>query len=48
MKGGTGKGVKRWEERQKRINDLIKRFALAREGYLEVRDGIQYVSFATR
>ena len=41
MKGGSGKGVKRWEERQKRTDDLIKRFALAREGYLEVRDGIQ-------
>ena len=48
MKGGSGKGVKRWEERQKRTNDLIKRFASLREGYLEVRDGIQYVPFIAR
>jgi tyrosine-protein phosphatase non-receptor type 23 len=41
VKGGSGKGVRKWEERQKRTNDLIKRFASAREGYLEVRDGIQ-------
>ena len=46
--GGSGKGVKKWEERQKRTNDLIKRFVLTREGYLEVRDGIQSVPSVTR
>ena len=40
-KGVKGKGAKKWEDRERRVNDLVKRFAVARETYLEVSDGIQ-------
>lgn len=43
-KGVKGKGAKKWEEREKRVNELVKRFAIARETYLEVSDGVQYVT----
>lgn len=39
-KGGKGKGAKKWEEREKRVHALVKRFGIAREGYLEVSDGV--------
>jgi hypothetical protein len=39
-KSGKGKGAKKWEEREKRVGSLVKRFAIAREGYLEVADGV--------
>ena len=39
-KSGKGKGAKRWEEREKKVGALVKRFAVAREGYLEVADGV--------
>ena len=35
-----GPGAKKWEEREKRKKDTIKRFSRARDGYMEVRDGI--------
>jgi len=35
-----GPGAKKWEEREKRKKDAIKRFSRARDGYMEVRDGI--------
>ncbi|KAG8802942.1 bck1-like resistance to osmotic shock, partial [Serendipita sp. 398] len=39
-KGGKNKGAKKWEERERRVMALVKRFASAREGYLEVSDGL--------
>ena len=39
-RGGKGKGAKKWEEREKRVHALVKRFGIAREGYLEVSDGV--------
>lgn len=42
--GSKGKGgfkfVKKWEERDKRKRELVKRFERAKEAYVEVRDGI--------
>jgi len=35
-----GPGAKKWEEREKRKKDTIERFSRARNGYMEVRDGI--------
>jgi tyrosine-protein phosphatase non-receptor type 23 len=37
---GRGPGAKKWEEREKRKRDTVNRFSRAREGYMEVRDGI--------
>lgn len=41
---GRGPGAKKWEERERRKKDTIRRFSRARDGYMEVRDGIAYVS----
>ncbi|CAG8647202.1 2732_t:CDS:2, partial [Acaulospora colombiana] len=40
--GGKGKGnsKKNWEEREKRVKEVVRRMAAAREGYLEVTDGV--------
>ncbi|EIW79638.1 BRO1-domain-containing protein [Coniophora puteana RWD-64-598 SS2] len=37
---GRGPGAKKWEEREKRKKDAVKRFSRARDGYMEVRDGL--------
>jgi len=39
-KGSKGKGAKKWEERERKVGALVKRFAIAREGYMEVSDGV--------
>ena len=38
-----GPGAKKWEERERRKKDTIKRFSRARDGYMEARDGLAYV-----
>jgi tyrosine-protein phosphatase non-receptor type 23 len=40
---GRGPGARKWEERERRKKDTIKRFSQARDGYMEVRDGLAYV-----
>lgn len=40
---GRGPGARKWEEREKRKKDTVRRFSRARDGYMEVRDGIAYV-----
>ncbi|PCH36767.1 BRO1-domain-containing protein [Wolfiporia cocos MD-104 SS10] len=35
-----GPGAKKWEEREKRKKETIRRFSRARDGYMEVRDGL--------
>lgn len=40
---GRGPGARKWEEREKRKKDTVKRFSRARDGYMEVRDGLAYV-----
>ncbi|EKM57292.1 uncharacterized protein PHACADRAFT_142565 [Phanerochaete carnosa HHB-10118-sp] len=35
-----GPGAKKWEERERRKQDTIKRFSQARDGYMEARDGL--------
>lgn len=42
-KAGRGPGARRWEEREKRKNDTVKRFSRARDAYMEVRDGLSSV-----
>ncbi|KAI0071941.1 BRO1-domain-containing protein [Panus rudis PR-1116 ss-1] len=48
--GKSGKGkkkggvMKRWEEREKRRKEVVRRFERARDGYLEVRDGLACVA----
>ena len=37
---GRGSGAKRWDEREKRKKDTVRRFSRARDGYMEVRDGL--------
>ncbi|KAF8892886.1 BRO1-like domain-containing protein [Infundibulicybe gibba] len=37
---GRGPGARRWDEREKKKRDTVRRFAAAREGYMEVRDGL--------
>jgi len=43
---GRGPGARKWEEREKRKKDTVKRFSRARDGYMEVRDGLAYVIFS--
>lgn len=42
--GGRGAGAKRWDEREKRKKDAIRRFSKVRDGYMEVRDGLVCVA----
>jgi tyrosine-protein phosphatase non-receptor type 23 len=37
---GRGPGAKKWDEREKRKKDTVRRFSRARDGYMEVRDGL--------
>ncbi|KAF8452576.1 BRO1-domain-containing protein [Boletus edulis BED1] len=37
---GRGPGAKKWEEREKRKKDAIRRISRSRDGYMEVRDGL--------
>ncbi|KAF8065043.1 BRO1-domain-containing protein [Lyophyllum atratum] len=37
---GRGAGARKWEERERRKKDTVRRFKGARDGYMEVRDGI--------
>ncbi|KAJ7594371.1 BRO1-like domain-containing protein [Mycena floridula] len=38
--GGRGAGARRWDEREKRKKDTVRRFQRTRDGYMEVRDGV--------
>ena len=40
---GRGPGAKKWEEREKRKKDAVRRISRARDGYMEVRDGLTCV-----
>lgn len=37
---GRGQSAKKWEEKERRKKDAVKRFERARDGYMEVRDGL--------
>ncbi|KAF9484066.1 BRO1-domain-containing protein [Pholiota conissans] len=37
---GRGAGARKWDEREKRKKDTVRRFSRARDGYMEVRDGL--------
>ncbi|KAF9267246.1 BRO1-domain-containing protein [Marasmius fiardii PR-910] len=37
---GRGPGARKWEEREKRKKSATRRFQRARDGYMEVRDGL--------
>lgn len=37
---GRGPGAKKWEERERRKRDTIRRFSNARDGYMQVKDGL--------
>ncbi|OAX42241.1 BRO1-domain-containing protein [Rhizopogon vinicolor AM-OR11-026] len=37
---GRGPGAKKWDERERRKKDTVRRFSNARDGYMEVRDGL--------
>ncbi|KAL1745989.1 BRO1-like domain-containing protein [Schizophyllum fasciatum] len=37
---GRGPGARKWEERERKKKDTIKRFQRARDGYMEIRDGL--------
>ena len=40
---GRGEGARRWDERERRKNETVKRFGRARDGYMEARDGVACV-----
>ncbi|KAL4243830.1 Vacuolar protein-sorting protein Bro1-like protein, partial [Abortiporus biennis] len=37
---GRGPGARKWEERERRKKDTVRRFSRARDVYMEVRDGL--------
>lgn len=37
---GRGPGARKWDEREKKKKDTVRRFSRARDGYMEVRDGL--------
>lgn len=37
---GRGPGARKWDEREKRKRETMRRFTRARDGYMEVRDGV--------
>lgn len=37
---GRGPGAKKWDEREKRKKDTVRRFSRARDVYMEIRDGL--------
>ncbi|KDR77016.1 hypothetical protein GALMADRAFT_139043 [Galerina marginata CBS 339.88] len=37
---GRGAGARKWDEREKKKKDTVRRFSRARDGYMEVRDGL--------
>ncbi|KAI0029295.1 BRO1-like domain-containing protein, partial [Vararia minispora EC-137] len=37
---GRGEGARKWEERERRKKDTVRRFSRARDGYMEARDGL--------
>jgi hypothetical protein len=37
---GKGKGLRKWDEREKRKQDLVRRFSRARDTYMAVKDGL--------
>lgn len=43
---GRGPGAKKWEEQEKRKKETAHRFSRARDGYMDVRDGITCVTSA--
>ena len=45
---GRGPGARKWEERERRKKETMRRFTRARDGYMEVRDGLACVHFSCR
>lgn len=41
---GRGEGARKWDERERRKKETVRRFSRARDGYMEVRDGLAYAS----
>ena len=37
---GRGQGARKWDEREKRKKETVRRFSRARDVYMEVRDGL--------
>ena len=37
---GRGPGARKWEEREKRKRETMRRFTRAKDGYMEIRDGL--------
>ncbi|KAF8152985.1 BRO1-like domain-containing protein [Crassisporium funariophilum] len=37
---GRGAGARKWDEREKKKKDTVRRFSRARDSYMEVRDGL--------
>jgi tyrosine-protein phosphatase non-receptor type 23 len=42
---GRGAGARKWDDREKRKKDTVRRFSRARDVYMEIRDGLAYVFF---
>lgn len=37
---GRGSGARKWEERERKKKDVVRRFSNGRDIYMEVRDGL--------
>ena len=42
---GRGEGARKWDERERKKKEAARRFSRARDGYMEVRDGLACVLF---
>jgi tyrosine-protein phosphatase non-receptor type 23 len=42
---GRGEGARKWDERERRKKEAVRRFSRARDGYMEARDGLACVCF---
>jgi hypothetical protein len=37
---GRGPGARKWEERERKKKDVVRRFSNVRDIYMEIRDGL--------
>ena len=43
---GRGPGARKWEERERRKRETMRRFTHARDVYMEIRDGLAWVNYS--
>ncbi len=43
---GRGAGARKWDDREKRKKETVRRFSRARDVYMEIRDGLAWVFYS--